>query len=152
MNKEFEVKVPNKVNISIDENTLTIYRKGFMSFGNGLRGEKTIPLNDITAVQLKRPGMTHGYLQFSINGSVEAKGTAIELMKDENTIVFAGKHLDDMLELKSAIESYNASTRVVDNSTHSSSATQIKEFKSLLDDGILTQEEFDQKKKQLLGL
>ena len=40
MIREFEVKVPNKVNITIDENTLTINRKGFISFGNGLRGEK----------------------------------------------------------------------------------------------------------------
>ena len=152
MNREFEVKVPNKVDISIDDNTLTINRKGFISFGNGLRGEKTIPLSNITAVQLKKPDMTHGYLQFSINGSVEAKGTAIELMKDENTIVFAGKHLDDMLELKSTIESHNTSTRVAGISMQSSSASQIKEFKSLLDDGILTKEEFDQKKKQLLGL
>ena len=39
MIREFEVKVPNKVNITIDENTLTINRKGFISFGNGLRGD-----------------------------------------------------------------------------------------------------------------
>ena len=149
MNREFSVKVPNKVDISIDENALTINRKGFMSFGSGVRGEKTIPLSHITAVQLKKPGMTHGYLQFSINGSAEAKGTAIELMKDENTIVFAGKHLDDMTELKHIIETSRAP---VANVSHSSEASQIKEFKSLLDDGIISQEEFDQKKKQLLGL
>ena len=33
-----------------------------------------------------------------------------------------------------------------------SSASEIREFKQLLDDGIITQEEFDTKKKQLLGL
>ena len=38
-------------------------------------------------------------------------------------------------------------------STHSVSvASQIREFKSLLDDGIITEEEFQQKKQQLLGL
>lgn len=151
MNREFEVKVPNKVRISIDDTAITITRKGFISFGSGVRGEKTIPLSHITAVQLKKPGMTHGYLQFSINGASEAKGTAIELMKDENTIVFAGKHLDDMLELKQLIESHNASTQGTSVSMQSS-ASQIKEFKALLDDGIITQEEFDQKKKQLLGI
>ena len=151
MIREFEVKVPNKVNITIDENTLTINRKGFISFGNGLRGEKTIPLNNITAVQLKKSGMTHGYLQFSINGSVEAKGDAMQLLKDENTIVFAGKHLDDMLELKHLIETSQAPNSQASASAPSE-ASQIKEFKSLLDEGILTQEEFDQKKKQLLGI
>ena len=33
-----------------------------------------------------------------------------------------------------------------------SNASQLKEFKELLDSGIITQEEFDAKKKQLLGL
>lgn len=151
MIREFEVKVPNKVNITIDENTLTINRKGFISFGNGLRGEKTIPLNNITAVQLKKPGMTHGYLQFSINGAVEAKGDPMQLLKDENTIVFAGKHLDDMRELKHLIET-NHAPNIQTSAAASSEALQIKEFKALLDEGILTQEEFDQKKKQLLGI
>ena len=152
MNREFEVKVPNKVRISIDDTAITITRKGFMSFGSGVRGEKTIPLSHITAVQLKKPGMTHGYLQFSINGSSEAKGTAIELMKDENTIVFAGKHLDYMMELKQLIESHNASANPAFQASGSSAAAQIKEFKAQLDDGIISPEEFDQKKKQLLGI
>ena len=34
----------------------------------------------------------------------------------------------------------------------SDEADQLKKYKSLLDDGIITQEEFDAKKKQLLGL
>ena len=33
-----------------------------------------------------------------------------------------------------------------------SKAEEIKDYKSLLDSGIITQEEFDAKKKQLLGL
>lgn len=36
--------------------------------------------------------------------------------------------------------------------TTSSSADEIIKFKKLLDDGIITQEEFDKKKKQLLGV
>ena len=33
-----------------------------------------------------------------------------------------------------------------------SAADELKKFKDLLDSGIITQEEFDEKKKQLLGL
>ena len=36
--------------------------------------------------------------------------------------------------------------------TSLSSAEELKKFKELLDMGIITQEEFDAKKKQLLGL
>lgn len=39
-----------------------------------------------------------------------------------------------------------------ENSSALSSADEILKFKKLLDDGIISQEEFDQKKKQLLGL
>lgn len=33
-----------------------------------------------------------------------------------------------------------------------SSAAELKQYKELLDSGVITQEEFDAKKKQLLGL
>ncbi len=43
-------------------------------------------------------------------------------------------------------------TPVVTNTPVSDEADQLKKFKDLLDNGIITQEEFDAKKKQLLGL
>ena len=43
-------------------------------------------------------------------------------------------------------------TQVQNNTSSGSSADEIKKFKELLDAGIITQEEFDAKKKQLLGL
>ncbi|MFG3611276.1 SHOCT domain-containing protein [Rummeliibacillus stabekisii] len=41
---------------------------------------------------------------------------------------------------------------IVNNEVATSAADEIKKFKELLDDGILSQEEFDTKKKQLLGI
>ena len=38
------------------------------------------------------------------------------------------------------------------DSSNTSHADELKKFKDLLDSGVITQEEFDQKKKQLLGL
>lgn len=49
-------------------------------------------------------------------------------------------------ELNQIKENKNASTSTV------SSADELKKFKELLDIGVITQEEFDAKKKQLLGL
>ena len=43
------------------------------------------------------------------------------------------------------------STATIDTTT-SNTVTDIREYKKLLDDGIITQEEFNTKKKQLLGL
>ena len=40
----------------------------------------------------------------------------------------------------------------INQESHQSNADEIKKYKELLDSGIITQEEFDAKKKQLLGL
>ena len=42
--------------------------------------------------------------------------------------------------------------QIINNIQEKSSADELKKFKDLLDSGIITQEEFDEKKKQLLGL
>ena len=41
---------------------------------------------------------------------------------------------------------------VIENTIPTSNADELKKFKELLDSGIITREEFDEKKKQLLGL
>ncbi len=52
-----------------------------------------------------------------------------------------------------AIESYRAKKSSVNGQVQAvSSADELKKFKELLDMGVITQEEFDAKKKQLLGL
>lgn len=43
-------------------------------------------------------------------------------------------------------------SNLTQNVQNSSDAYELKKFKELLDSGIITQEEFDEKKKQLLGL
>ena len=60
----------------------------------------------------------------------------------------------DLINLKS-IESYRvkANSDSVNNSNnYVSPADEIRKYKALLDDGIITQEEFDAKKKELLGI
>lgn len=52
-------------------------------------------------------------------------------------------------EAKAEIEKQNAPTQVV---SETSAADELKKFKDLLDSGVITQEEFDAKKKELLGL
>lgn len=42
--------------------------------------------------------------------------------------------------------------QVINNIQETSNADELKKYKDLLDSGVITQEEFDEKKKQLLGL
>ncbi|MBQ7638111.1 MAG: SHOCT domain-containing protein [Clostridia bacterium] len=45
-----------------------------------------------------------------------------------------------------------AKSTVIENTIQSSNADELKKYKDLLDSGAITQEEYDTKKKQILGL
>lgn len=145
-----EIKTPQKVIVSITESGVEIERKGMMSaMSHGLKGTKTIPFKNITNIQLKEAGLTSGYLQFGMLGSLESKGGVMRATSDENTIMFVKKDQDKIIALKNYIES---KMNQEESTNQLSVADEIAKFKKLLDDGILTQEEFDKKKAELLGL
>jgi len=86
----------------------------------------------------------------------------LNAMKDTNRILFCsgmfsfGKTNDFTnsvaSEIRTAFENYKNSSDEKESSNTLSSADEIRKYKDLLDSGIITQEEFESKKKQLLGL
>ncbi|WP_346206779.1 DUF4429 domain-containing protein [Caldifermentibacillus hisashii] len=133
---------------------IVIKRKGMLAkMTQGLKGEKEILVNQITSIQFKKAGsLTNGYIQFSFSGGKENKGGLFDATQDENTIMFNKKQMPDFEKIKAAVEEkineyhHPASTQPVDI------ADQIKKLADLRDNGILTEEEFQAKKKQLLGI
>lgn len=150
--KSYKFKVP-KTFIEIENNIVTIKRKGLLNLATqGLKGDKSIPFRNITAIQIKKPGLTNGYIQFSQHGMMESKKGLWDANADENTVTLVSKtEYEQALEIKELIE--NANNNETTQQVQTTDATdEIRKFKSLLDEGILTQEEFDAKKKELLGL
>ena len=84
-------------------------------------------------------------------GSQETKRGVSGAVHDENSILFNKKELPLILEIKEYVE-YKINSKASIGTTSISVADEILKFKELLDQGILTQEEFDAKKKQLLTL
>lgn len=153
MGKVLEFKAVGKTTVTLDGNFLRVKRKGFLNFANhGMDGEKTFDINNITGVQMKKAGaFTNGYLQFILIGSRESKGGLLAATKDENTIMFAKKEQKMADEIKAYVENIiankgNAPTQKIDG------ADELRKYKSLLDDGIITEEEFQVKKKQILDI
>ncbi|MBR3120658.1 DUF4429 domain-containing protein [Oceanobacillus profundus] len=148
---EFYFKSNGKFIVTVENGYLRWKRKGFQNYLNqGSKGEKSIPIKSITAIQIKEPRLTTGYIQFAYSGASESKGGVLDAVKDENTITFLKKELDQAIELKNLLETLqNEDNSVI---TKSSDAEELIKYKQLLDDGILTQDEFDAKKKQILGL
>ncbi|MBE6575751.1 MAG: SHOCT domain-containing protein [Ruminococcaceae bacterium] len=140
----YEEKCVIRVNASV----------GSFITGNITDGEKTIYYVDCIGVQFKKSGFTIGYLQLE---------TASTMMNNrhsnffnENTFTFEKYNVSNekMKEVANYIKQKVDEAKSAKHAPISvpiSSADELKKFKELLDSGILTQEEFDAKKKQLLG-
>ena len=88
--------------------------------------------------------------------SIATKGCMLELsIRAEGNIVIGNwspeKRDNLAIKIRKIVDEYESKTERVTISPLSG-ADEIKKYKELLDAGIITQEEFDAKKKQLLGL
>jgi len=107
------------------------------------RHDTGIPIRNIAAVEVKKPGASDGFIQFSIAG-----GKA-----HDHAVTFGGSaEYDIALKVKLYIESWpsHEGHTVTDREQPLSAADEIRKLKALHDDGVLTADEFTAKKKQLL--
>ena len=125
----------------------------------GMAGERKIYYKDITSVQFKpSTKLLSGFIEFYFAGHNTQKqgGVLFAGTTNDNRFTFYNKFLPDMLKINDYIQSQiNRPTAVVVESAPSQAASpvdELRKYKQLLDDGIITQAEFDAKKKQLLGL
>ena len=138
--------------VELLEEKIRIKRKGVSSlFTHGLQGEKDILISRLSSIQLKRcGGLTKGYIQFAFMGGTEAKSGVLQAAADENTVMF-----NEMQQ--SAFEAMRK--RLDDKMKNPTSASgvpsyldELEKLASLRDKGIVTEEEFDSKKRKLLEL
>jgi hypothetical protein len=142
--------------MTFDGMNLMISRKGtgfLTALNQGLQGDKTIPLRSITAVQLKEPGLTRGYLRLSINGR-DPVGGAMEAVRDENAVLFDKPDLAAFIGLRDALQGAinDVASAPPQQGGSRSAADEIEKLASLMERGLLTTEEFTAKKRQLLGI
>ena len=151
--KVYNLKSNGKYEIVLEGKFISITAKGIMnSINKGFTGTKKICLDNVTGVQYKKPGLTNGYLQIILMGSLEAKGGVFNAVQDENTISFAKKDNEQILEIKGYIENYIENKNNYRSQNISSDADELMKFKKLLDMGAITEEEYENKKEQILKL
>ncbi|HEX8174081.1 MAG TPA: DUF4429 domain-containing protein [Pyrinomonadaceae bacterium] len=132
-----------------------ISRSGLLAvMTQGLKGDKEILLSSITSIQFRQANaLTNGYIQFTFAGSGENKRGLLDATKDENTVMFKSSQQGEFQRMKAAIEQKIAELRrpraIV---AQFSPAEELEKLASLKERGIITEEEFNIKKKQLLGL
>ena len=128
--------------------------------GNSSDGEKTIYYVDCIGVQFKRcgTGLTIGYLQLETASGLMNKKA--DNFWNENSFTFNKEEQNEQVAeiadyIKEKIDEIKRQKSAPQATTvvqQASAADELKKFKELLDMGVITQEEFDAKKKQLLGL
>lgn len=153
-NKVFEFDGAVGDILEVYEDRIVILHKGmFNLLTMGSKGEKTIYFNNITSVQIKLAGFASGYIQFSINGGRENMGGLFGAMCDENSITIGDERKNKEAEqVVSYINKKLAEIKKGIAFSGISCADELKKFKELFDTGVITKEEFEVKKKQLLGL
>ena len=138
-----------------EDHCVLVSQKNFMSFmtQNLLNGDKEFYYSNLTSVQFKQASkLINGYIQFEYPGSHSSAND----FNSENSFAFRQAKVDNETAVK-AVEFIKSKIREAKNpvsagATAISAADELKKFKDLLDSGIITQEEFDIKKKELLGI
>lgn len=158
--------------VKVTQKVVIISREGIIGFFSSRvrgQGEKRILIKSIISVELgKEPSFMGGvsYIRFATAADKEIRvshfsdpdmkwfeNKGSQYFNDPNTIQLSSmEQYETALKIREYIENYQSDR--VDSAVMQplSGADEILKYKKLLDDGILTQDEFDAKKKQLLGL
>ena len=125
-----------------------------MSGGNS--GTKKVDIENIVSIQHREPmGISAGFIQFAFAGSLEYRGGITNAVNDENSILYDTPRTAEARKIVMYIEKRRKELKDPVKTapiTQVSSADELKKYKELLDAGVITQEEFDLKKKELLKL
>lgn len=151
--------------ILVYEDRVVISRKGFFAAAaQGVKGDRTFFYTDITTVDFKRPTLlANGYITFIAGGTMsQPVGNTIigttksSTLHEDNTVVlraFKKAVPEEAQRIYDFIMPKIAETKVAKTSQPAaSSADEIRKYKQLMDDGIISEEEYENKKSQLLGL
>jgi hypothetical protein len=137
--------------IEIHNNKIRITRKGVLNVpGKETKPQPGIPLSDIKSVQFKKAGMfTHGYIQFEFQGGPLAGEATLRAAKDENSVMFDSRQERNFEKVREEIEKQMPGTGPAAPSTFSTAA-EIMKMADLREKGVITEAEFQSRKKKLM--
>jgi len=138
--------------LEMTESVIRIKRKGAMALlTQGLKGNKEILISQISSIQFKKASsFFRGFIQFAFVGGQEAKGGIFQATQDENTVMFRVSQQPAFEAFRDELQ--KRITGMKPGGKQTSGLDELEKLASLRDRGIVSEEEFQKKKKQILGL
>ena len=138
-------------------NGYTLYAKGGNLVVKAKRTENTYPISNIQSFSLKEPrALSAGSIVFR---TAQAASAGIEIglgisaaLGAEQSFFFTKAELSAALQLRDYVSNHDSKESTLPGGMVVSVVEEIRGLKGLLDDGIISQEEFNAKKRSLLGL
>lgn len=146
--------------VTYDGTFVTISRTGLSRLTVG-KGDKRIPAASITAVQWKPAGaLVNGFIQFTLPGGNERRARAgsqtFNAAADENSVVFTRKQAPAFEQLRAAVEQSIAQRYAPQQPMYApapqavSVADELAKLGQLVQQGLLSREEYEAQKARLL--
>jgi hypothetical protein len=137
--------------LQVFEDKLIITPKGILGFLNkGFKGSKEIPFSSISAIQLKEASMfLNGYIQFTIIGGNESRKGIMSAQSDENSFFFTQKNNEEIKKVKTFIQERMGNKK--SSFVNDSLADEILKLKGLKDQGLISEDEFEKIKQNLIS-
>jgi hypothetical protein len=130
------------------DDKILIRHRGLLS---GRARDKVIPVSRIVSVKFKRATRNlEGYIQFATTAG-ELTGGALKTFTDENAVNFSSNQEPDFSSFRDHIQTIIESPSTSPNHSKSDPMDQLFKLRGLLDAGIITEEEFQEKKRELMG-
>ncbi|MGN1086256.1 MAG: SHOCT domain-containing protein, partial [Porcipelethomonas sp.] len=141
--------IAKQCSLSLTEKSITGNRKTLFAYS-----EIKLPIDKVDSIMA-----SHSFLNILTGGDtllIRSASGAVKFLWVQNAKEFVDATLAKIEEFKQSVKDENqnlvsaVAKSVGANSGNSSAAQKIKEIKELLDSGLITQEEFEAKRKELL--
>lgn len=114
---------------------------------HGFKGDKEIPLEAITGIQLRKPtSRTRGYIQFGQSGYSESDDGILDAVSDENTVLFNKGAYPLFEDLRSAVREQKSGDVKSSTETMDGAMEKLRERYAT---GEIDEEEYEQRKEVL---
>jgi len=141
----------NKVRLDVYEDYIEFVGTKAMSL-LGKNGTNRLYVNQITGIQyINATAASNGWLHFSVPGAQDMLQNIHGAIRNRNAIVFSKSENTQAGLIKSKIEELISNPASL-STVGKDYTAELVSLKHLLDVGILTQDEFDKKKQQVLGV